>query len=282
MPLNLRNPHSVLAVLEKRPRDVLEILVPVGLLERASGKDADPAQGRDAWLKVVQTAQAMGIKVRAAPSVGARSANNQGMRPQPGPSRSGKKGPTAVSGDGPAEAGRTGSAEAIVKERQGIPVEELFRGAKDRAQGKGLWLALDCLTDPHNVGAIFRTASFFGVQGILLTQERSAPLTSTVYDVATGGIEYMPFTIQPNLQRAFEVAKEAGLWTLGASEHAKQSFREIERDRPWLLVLGNEEKGMRRLTEEACDVVCQVPPQGGVTSLNVSVAAGVLIASLSG
>lgn len=273
MALNLKNPHSVLAVLEKRPHDVLEILVPVGLLERATGKDSDPGVGRDAWLKVVQTALARGIKVKTAPSVGARAGNQQGARSQ---NSRGKLIEAVV-----VEPGRTGGTEAVVKERQGVPVEELFRGAKTRVGGKGLWLALDCLTDPHNVGAIFRTASFFGVQGILLTQERSAPLTSTVYDVAAGGLEYIPFTIQANLQRAFEVAKEAGLWTLGASEHAEQSFRQIERDRPWLLVLGNEEKGMRRLTEEACDVVCQVPPQGSVTSLNVSVAAGVLISALS-
>jgi 23S rRNA (guanosine2251-2'-O)-methyltransferase len=271
--LNLRNPHSVLAALEKRPQDVLEILVPVGLMERASGKDSDPGLGRDAWLKVVQFAQSRGVKVKTAPSVGARSGGQQGARTQ---NSRGKLIEGAAS-----DPGRTGGTEAVVKERQGVPVEELFRNAKNRAGGKGLWLALDCLTDPQNVGAIFRSASFFGVQGILLTQERSAPLTSTVYDVATGGLEYVPFTIQPNLQRAFEVAKEAGLWTLGASEHAQQSFREVERDRPWLLVLGNEEKGMRRLTEEACDVVCQVPPQGGVTSLNVSVAAGVLISALS-
>ncbi len=87
--------------------------------------------------------------------------------------------------------------------------------------------------------------------------------------------------MQVNLQRAFEVAKENGLWILGTSEHAKESLRTIDRDRPWLLVLGNEEKGMRRLTEEACDVLCQIPPQGQVTSLNVSVAAGIFISRLT-
>jgi 23S rRNA (guanosine2251-2'-O)-methyltransferase len=268
MPLNLRNPHSVLAVLDKRPRDVLEVIVPSGLADRASKDASAPAQqGRDAWLKVLQVAQTKGIKVKT------------GARPQSGGSGGGRR--SGPSGNEPHEAGRTGVAEAVVKECPGVSVEELFRGAQDRAQGKGLWIALDSLTDPHNVGAIFRTASFFGVQGILLTQERSAPLTAAVYDVAAGGMEDVPFTVQTNLQRAFEVAKEAGLWILGTSEHAKQSFRQIERDRPWLLVVGNEEKGMRRLTEEACDVVCQVPPQGAVTSLNVSVAAGVLISALS-
>ncbi len=173
------------------------------------------------------------------------------------------------------------SAEATLRERASLSLEELFENASTRAQGKGLWIALDSLTDPHNVGAIFRSAAFFGVQGILMTQERSAPLTSTVYDVASGGVEYVPFVVQPNLQRAFEVAKDLGLWVLGTSEHAKDSLFRIQRDRPWLLVLGNEEKGMRRLTEESCDVLCSIPSNGQVTSLNVSVAAGILIAQLT-
>lgn len=270
MSLHIRNPHSALAALESRPKDVLEIIAPPGTVER----NGDPLPGRDAWLKVVQAAREKGIRVSAAAR--ADAGGGAGRRGGAG------SGPGAQRGDLPKEAGRLGGAEAILKEREGVSAEELFRGATDRAGGKGLWLALDCLTDPQNVGAIFRTASFFGVQGILLTQERSAPLTSSVYDVASGGVEHVPFTVQTNLQRAFEVAKEAGLWILGTSEHAKQSWRKIERDRPWLLVLGNEEKGMRRLTEEACDLVCQVPPAGQVTSLNVSVAAGVLISHLSG
>jgi 23S rRNA (guanosine2251-2'-O)-methyltransferase len=168
-----------------------------------------------------------------------------------------------------------------VKEKTAVSAEELFAHAKDRADGKGLWLALDSLQDPHNVGAIFRTAAFFGVQGIMLTQERSAPLSAAAYDVASGGLEYVPFTLQTNLQRGFEVAKEAGLWILGTSEHSPDSLSSIQKDRPWLLVLGNEEHGMRRLTQEACDLLCKIPPAGRVTSLNVSVAAGIAISALS-
>jgi 23S rRNA (guanosine2251-2'-O)-methyltransferase len=257
MALQLRNPHSVLAALETRPQDVLQITAP-------------PDSSHEAWSKVLQLARAKGVKIQSGGGGGAGSK----------PSRSSSR-PNLRQEESLQSAGRLGAAEAQVKERSGITAEELFRGARDRAQGKGLWLALDSLTDPQNVGAIFRAAAFFGVQGIILTQERSAPLTAAVYDVACGGMEYVPFTIQTNLQRAFEVAKEEGLWILGTSEHAKQSFRNIERDRPWLLVVGNEEKGMRRLTEEACDVVCQIPPAGKVTSLNVSVATGIMIAGLT-
>lgn len=114
-----------------------------------------------------------------------------------------------------------------------------------------------------------------------MTSERSAPLTSAVYDVSCGGVEYVPHTEQVNLQRAFEVAKDSGLWILGTSEHAKENYLKLERDRPWLVVFGNEEKGMRRLTEESCDVLTGVQPTGDVTSLNVSVAAGVLLSRLA-
>jgi len=248
MPIQIRNPHSVLAVLETRPKDIMDIHVP-------------PKATTDAWERVIKAAKDKGIRVSFSAKT-SEAPRGRGAKHD--------------------EGGRVGTAEATVKERQGISVEELFAGAREKAGGKGVWLALDSLTDPHNVGAIFRTASFLGVQGILMTQERSAPLTGAVYDVSSGGVEHVPFTLQTNLQRAFEVAKEAGLWILGTSEHANDNLAAIESDRPWLVVLGNEEKGMRRLTEESCDVLCKIPSKGEVTSLNVSVAAGIVISKLTG
>ena len=165
-----------------------------------------------------------------------------------------------------------------MRERQGILIEEVFANAGTEP---GLWLALDCLQDPHNVGAIFRTASFFGVKGIVMTKDRSAPLTATVYDVAAGGLEYVPFGEPTNLARAMNIAKSAGVWLLGSSEHAEQDVRDVPRDRPWLLILGNEESGLRRLSFDKCDQICKLTPRGQVPSLNVSVAAGVLMAQLT-
>lgn len=167
--------------------------------------------------------------------------------------------------------------EATVREINTINPKELFK----KTDQHGLWLAFDHIQDPHNVGAILRSAAFFGVRGVVMTRDQSAPLSSVAYDVSSGGVETVPISIVANLVQAFEVAKEAGLWVLGTSEHAKQSIRQVDRDRDWLLVLGNEEKGLRRLVEERCDEVCQIPPRGEVTSLNVSVAAGILIATLS-
>jgi 23S rRNA (guanosine2251-2'-O)-methyltransferase len=247
MSLVLRNPHSVLAVLKTRPSDLIQLSIP-------------SQTSNDAWEKVAQMARSRGLNV-------VQSSQR---------SVKGAKGPSS------AESQRFGLAEAVIKERAPLALEELFASSRQGDQNRnGLWLALDSLQDPHNLGAIFRSAAFFGVKGILLTQERSAPLTAAAYDVASGGMEYVPFSVQVNLQRSFEVAKKAGLWVLGSSEHAHDDLAAIPKDRQWLLVLGNEEKGLRRLTQENCDLLCKIPSQGEVGSLNVSVAAGIMIARLS-
>lgn len=238
MSLTLRNPHSVIAALETRPQDVLELRVDV---QRAG----------DAWSHAVALAERAGVAVSARMSGGRKTKHRQ--------------------------EGRGGSAEATIKPRSDVALNDLFRASGDR----GLWLALEQVQDPHNVGAIFRTAGFFGVRGIVVTSARSAPLTSAVYDVAAGGLEYVPFTLQANLQRAIDVAKKSGLWVLGTSEHAERDVADVDPDRNWLLVLGNEQRGLRRLVLENCDEVCRLSPRGPVTSLNVSVAASILVAGLT-
>ncbi len=243
--LTLRNPHSVLAALAIRPDAVAEVRIPGG-------------KPHGAWERVVAEARRRGRTVRPVSE-----------REERGPRR-----PQAAGG-------RTG-AEAYVDEREPVPLEALFEADARGAAGAGLWLALDQVQDPHNVGAIFRTAAFFGVRGIVMTDVRAASLTSVVYDVASGGVEAVPFAIEKNLRRALEAAKQAGVWILGTSEHAPRDVTQVPVDRPWLLVVGNEEVGLRRLTLETCDDVCRVSPRGdAVTSLNVSVATGILIATLS-
>jgi 23S rRNA (guanosine2251-2'-O)-methyltransferase len=241
MTLVLKNPHSVLAVLQTRPQDVIDLRLPVG-------------KPSPAWSDVLALAQQHEIPVRTnLAEEPKRSGNTQKFE-------------------------RTGSAQATVRERGGLLVEELFANIGDTP---GVWLALDCLQDPHNVGAIFRTASFFGIRGIIMTRDRSAPMTATVYDVAAGGVEYVPFAEPTNLARAMNIAKEAGVWLLGSSEHSETDIRDIQRDRSWLLILGNEEHGLRKLSLDKCDQVCRMTARGDVTSLNVSVAAGVLMAELT-
>jgi 23S rRNA (guanosine2251-2'-O)-methyltransferase len=245
----LTNPHSILAALSTRPRDVVEIRL-----------HTDHPKG--AWEEVVSLAAKHRIPLQHG-----GQARKGGRRPRsPGAEKS----------------GRSETGAAVVKERSDVSLMELFADSAERAGGHGLWLALDQLQDPHNVGAVFRAAAFFGVQGIVLTRDRSAPLNATVYDVASGGLEHVPFSQEPNLSRALDQAKKGGLWVLGTSEHAEEDVSSIPRDRPWLLVLGNEEKGIRRLTRDKCDLLCRLTPRSEVTSLNVSVAAGVLIARFTG
>lgn len=237
-----------MAALKHRPDDVREIRVPAG---RPQG----------AWADVADAARSEKISVVA--------------QQLDAGSRRGKK------TQGKSE--RIGTATAMVCDHPGVaaPGKLLNAAAEPDQNDTGLWLALDCLQDPHNVGAIFRTAAFFGVNGILLTKDRSAPMTATVYDVAAGGVESVPFCLVPNLARSLDIANKAGLWLLGTSEHEATSYVDVLPDRQWLLVIGNEEKGLRRLTLDNCDVICGIPPQGDVTSLNASVAAAIMIARLS-
>lgn len=246
MALELRNPHSVLTVFEKRPSAVLDVQL----------STSQPSPG---WEAVATLASQHRIPVRR---VDARKETR----------RRGRQ-------DASKSAGRLGTSMATVREHPDVSLDELFQSLDSKSGG--LWLALDQIQDPHNVGAIFRTAAFFGVKGIIITKDRSAPLSATVYDVASGGVECVPFAQPPNLSRALKQAKDAGVWVLGTSEHAERDLSEVDRDRPWLLVLGNEEKGLRRLTSEHCDELCRITPRGEIGSLNVSVAAGILIATLS-
>ena len=253
----VRNPHSIFQALKSRPKDVLEITLP-------------REKQDDVWEGIEALAERN--KVRVNQPGGASMVRSQ-VKPQGRGQGRNQKGPQPAMG-------RESGHGASIRPKVGISLEEMFKGITDSS--RGVWLALDCLQDPQNLGAIFRSAAFFGVKGIIMTTERSAPMTATVYDISSGGVEAVPMVQTINLKQALDKAKEAGLWILGTSEHAKESLHKVAKDRPWLVVLGNEEKGIRRLTEEACDVMCSIPPKGeGVTSLNVSVATGVLLSHLS-
>ncbi len=229
MPIYLKNPHSILAVIEKRPQDIFEIRLPA-------------KQEGSAWRTVRERAEEIGVRVFF-------GRGEQGSVRQ--------------------RRSRGGDAEAAIKEHPGCDLSELF------VDNAGLFLALDTVQDPQNLGAVFRTAAFFGVRGILLSRDRSAPMSGTAYDVASGGVEYVPFSVQTNLSRALDVAKDAGLWVLGTSERAEKDLDAFSADRSWLLVLGNEESGMRRLTRDKCDEICRIAPRGAIGSLNVSAAAAI-------
>lgn len=139
------------------------------------------------------------------------------------------------------------------------------------------FLVLDQVQDPHNLGACLRTADAAGVQGVILTKDQSVGMTPTVAKVASGAAETVPIYRVTNLARALGWLKESGIWVVGAVGEADRSVYEADLALPLAVVVGAEGKGLRRLTRELCDFLVKIPMAGQVESLNLSVAAGVLL-----
>lgn len=146
-----------------------------------------------------------------------------------------------------------------------------------RGQEVPFILILDCVQDPHNLGAILRTADGAGVHAVVAPKDKAVGITETVRRISVGAADYVPFVQVTNLARTMEHLKEAGLWFVGTSDRATKSIYEQDLKGPLALVLGAEEKGMRRLTEENCDFLVSIPMTGRVECLNVSVATGVCL-----
>jgi 23S rRNA (guanosine2251-2'-O)-methyltransferase len=140
-----------------------------------------------------------------------------------------------------------------------------------------LLLALDGVQDPHNLGACVRTADACGALAVIVPRDRAAQLTATVRKVAVGAAETTPVVAVTNLVRTLKLLKEAGLWVVGADAAADKAAHEIDLKGPVVLVLGAEGTGLRQLTRQNCDFMVRLPQLGAVESLNVSVAAGMLL-----
>ena len=140
-----------------------------------------------------------------------------------------------------------------------------------------LFLVLDGVQDPHNLGACLRTADAAGVRAVVVPKDRAASLTPVVRKVAAGGAETVPLITVSNLSRALEELRQAGVWLVGTSGEAQRSLFDQELDGPLALVMGAEGEGLRRLTAQACDYLVHLPMRGQVESLNVSVATGICL-----
>ena len=140
-----------------------------------------------------------------------------------------------------------------------------------------LVLILDCIQDPHNLGACLRTADAAGCAAVILPKDRTAPLTDTVRRIACGGAESVPIARVTNLARTMEKLKTLGVQIIGTADEAGQPIFKLDLSGPVAIVLGAEGEGMRRLTGEKCDVLARIPMGGKVQCLNVSVAAGVCL-----
>lgn len=145
------------------------------------------------------------------------------------------------------------------------------------ADAPPLLLALDGVQDPHNLGACLRSADACGALAVIIPKDRAAQLNATVRKVAAGAAESTPLVVVTNLARCLRDLKEAGLWVVGADAGATQRADQVELHGPVVLVLGAEGSGLRQLTRTHCDFIVSLPAQGAVESLNVSVAAGMLL-----
>ncbi len=138
-------------------------------------------------------------------------------------------------------------------------------------------LVLDGVTDPHNLGACLRSANAAGVHAVVIPKDRAATVDGVVRKVAAGAAEFVPVASVTNLARTLDGLKERRIWVVGTDGEAEQTLYAADLRRPLALVLGAEGTGMRRLTRERCDFLVRIPMLGAVESLNVSVAAGVVL-----
>jgi 23S rRNA (guanosine2251-2'-O)-methyltransferase len=140
-----------------------------------------------------------------------------------------------------------------------------------------LILVLDEIQDPHNVGAILRSAECSGVRGVILTKHQSATITSTVTKTSAGATEHLKICQVNNLSQTIDELKEKGFWIVGSSLENAKNYTEVDYKIPIALIVGNEEKGIRKLTASKCDFLVKIPMSGKIQSLNVSVATGILL-----
>jgi 23S rRNA (guanosine2251-2'-O)-methyltransferase len=168
---------------------------------------------------------------------------------------------------------------ALVAAARYFDAEELLEALAARVGTKEppLALVLDGVEDPRNLGAIIRTAECAGAHGLFVPERRAAGLTETAAKAAAGALEYVPVARATNLVRLIEELKALGVWTIGTAADARVSYTEWDWTQPCALVLGGEGEGLRRLVRERCDALVSIPLRGHIASLNVSVAAGVLL-----
>lgn len=160
------------------------------------------------------------------------------------------------------------------------PLDDIFIQdfiIKAETQNDSLLLMLDQVTDPHNVGAILRSACAFGVDGIIMQRKHAPALEGVLAKTASGALEHVPVAFETNLSRALEELKENGFFAWGLDERGEKTIETVPKDGKRILVLGAEGPGLRRLVAENCDELVKLPTEGPIASLNVSNAAAVAL-----
>jgi 23S rRNA (guanosine2251-2'-O)-methyltransferase len=166
---------------------------------------------------------------------------------------------------------------ALAAARAAVTLEDILARANQSKGQIGLIVLLDGVEDPHNLGAIIRTALAAGAHGVVIPERRAAGLTDTVARASAGALAHLPVAKVTNLARAMEDLKEAGYWLVGLDERGDKSYTEVDYTTPMGIVMGGEGEGLHELTRKRCDFVVSLPTSGPVKSLNVSVATGVVL-----
>jgi 23S rRNA (guanosine2251-2'-O)-methyltransferase len=161
---------------------------------------------------------------------------------------------------------------AVVREREFLGAEDLLEGPEPR-----LLLALDGVEDPQNLGALLRTAEGAGVDGVLLTERRSAPLSAVAIKASAGAAEHLRLARVVNLVRALEMLKERNVWCVGLDEHGSENYERCDFTSNTVIVLGREGAGLHELVRRTCDHLLRIPMAGCVESLNVAAAGAVVL-----
>jgi 23S rRNA (guanosine2251-2'-O)-methyltransferase len=165
---------------------------------------------------------------------------------------------------------------ALMASETSVSLEDLLAGEGSPA-ASGLLVLLDGVEDPQNLGAVIRTALAAGAGGVVTPERRAAGLTDATVRASAGAAAHLRVARVTNLARAMEEIKEAGYWLVGLDEHAEKRHTDIDLSGPVALVLGGEGKGLHQLVKERCDFLAFIPTSGPVRSLNVSVAAGIVL-----
>lgn len=167
---------------------------------------------------------------------------------------------------------------AELKPYQTVGLEEII--SKANKLDKKIIVMLDNINDPHNLGAILRSADFFGVAGVVLPKHNSVSLNATVAKTSAGAINYVPVSVVNNLNQAIQALKDIGYWIVATDGSATQNYSDLKYDFPVVIIIGSEGKGISSLVLKNSDYVVKIPPFGHVNSLNASVAAGIILAEV--
>ncbi len=163
---------------------------------------------------------------------------------------------------------------AVIAAYDYAEVEDILQSARDKGEDPFIFL-LDNIEDPHNLGAIIRTANLAGAHGVIIPKNRAVGLTATVARTSAGALNYTPVAKVTNLSKTIEELKKEGMWFVCADMGGTSMYR-LDLKGPMGLVIGNEGDGVSRLVREKCDFIASIPMKGDIDSLNASVAAGVL------